>query len=276
MNTLRDLGIFVGIPQDSGEYGAPQPPIGLRLVAKLLAPAAPAGLGGSVRAMLSLVKTLSPIALDARLLDPDGGEEPFSPAIRIAASPGLVTSTRIHFIQSGKEFAPSQNYGAGGGDFSPIQLGPGAWTIAVRRAGIGHTGYVRLEKSFNVTVRSTPVDMPIDLTPPSIMVKASGSLKAITYVVTGSGFLRNQPDNRDGVAVRVVNGPNPQDWLMLFTGSNRDGQINLTTEALDTTIIPRDAAGEVKIVFTATDKRKNPNSVPRNEPLWSNAISFLY
>ena len=61
--------------------------------------------------------------------------------------------------------------------------------------------------------------MPINLTPPSIMVKASGSLKARTYVVTGSGFLPDQPDSYEGVTIRVVNGPNPQDWLMLFTGS---------------------------------------------------------
>ena len=51
--------------------------------------------------------------------------------------------TRSHFIQSGREFAPSPNVGAAGGDFSPTQLGPGKWESVVRRAGISNTGYTR-------------------------------------------------------------------------------------------------------------------------------------
>jgi len=51
--------------------------------------------------------------------------------------------TRSHFIQSGREFAPSPNFGAAGRDFSLTQLGPGKWEIVVRRAGISNTGYTR-------------------------------------------------------------------------------------------------------------------------------------
>lgn len=163
MQTLRELGIFVGIPENSDESPSSQP-IGLRLIGKLLglAPDAPAGVGASMQAMLGLVKTLPPISLDAQLVNPDGGEQPYLPTIRIAPSAGLIISTRLHFFRNGMESSPSENSGAAGTDIAPNDLDPGAWTITVRRAGISDKGYVRLEHSLNAIVRQSPDDIHLE------------------------------------------------------------------------------------------------------------------
>lgn len=150
MRTLREIGVFVGIPEDSPEFGAPSN-IGLRLAGDLLAPTSPAAQNRSLLGINDLIGMLSPISLDAALLDSDG-VEPFQPVIRIAPSQGLVISTHVLFIISGQLLYYSPNYGAAGGDVTPTQLGPGQWDIVVRRSGIGSGGYQRLEKSFGATV----------------------------------------------------------------------------------------------------------------------------
>ncbi len=273
MRTLRELGEFVGIPQDSGEFGPPIPPIGLRLVSKLLTPVSTPQQRASMKAMIALLRTLPPIALEAQLLNP-GGKEPYTPVVRVNSSPGLVISTRFHFIESGREFAPSQNFGAAGGDFSPTQLPPGQWEIVVRRNGISSAGYTRLSKAFRTTVtRDEPPPPP---TRPSIQVVHSGPAHAVVFVVTGTGFLPDQPASRDGITVRAVDGVNLQDWQMLYTGSDHNGTIRLETGPLDTRLLQRNALHQAKVSFSATDKRKDPNSIPANEPLWSNVICFTF
>jgi hypothetical protein len=277
MRTLRELGEFVGIPQDSGEFGSPIPPIGLRLVSNLLAPVSTAQQRSSMRAMIDIVQILPPIGLEAQLLNP-GGRESYTPIIRVTSSSGLVISTRIHFIQSGREFAPSQNFGAAGGDFSPTSLGPGQWEIVVRRAGISNTGYTRLSKSFSTTVtRDEPPPAPPPQTRPSILVERNGPISAVRFTVTGTKFLPNRPSTSQGITVRAVDAVSLQDWVMLFTGSDSSGSmIPLTTSPLDTRLLARNSAGLATISFSATDKRRDPSSVPANEPLWSNVISFTY
>lgn len=276
MHTLRELGEFVGIPQDSGEFGSPIPPIGLRLIGKLLAPVSTAQQRASMRAMIALVRTLPPISLEAQLLNP-GGQEPYAPVIRVNTSPGLVTSTRFHYIESGREFAPSRNFGAAGGDFSPTTLSPGQWEIVVRRAGISNTGYTRLSKSFRATVtRGEHPAPPTPQIPPNISVTHSGPANAVKFVVIGTGFLPNQPAGPNGITVRAVNGVDLQNWIMLFTSSDSDGKIRLETNPLDTRLLPRNALGLAMVHFSATDKRKDPHSVPANEPLWSNVVSFTF
>jgi hypothetical protein len=64
MRTLRELGEFVGIPQDSGEFGSPIPPIGLRLVSNLLAPVSTAQQRSSMRAMIGLHKAVQVLQHD--------------------------------------------------------------------------------------------------------------------------------------------------------------------------------------------------------------------
>jgi hypothetical protein len=76
--------------------------------------------------------------------------------------------------------------------------------------------------------------------------------------------------------VRVVDGVNFQDWVMLFTGSDSSGKIRLEANPLDTRLLTRNSLGLAVVNFSAADKRKDPNSVPANEPLWSNVISFTF
>jgi len=278
MRTLRELGEFVGIPQDSAEFGSPIPPIGLRLVGKLLTPVSTAQQRASMRAMIALLPTLPPISLGAQLLNA-GGREPYAPVVRVTSSPGLVISTRIHFIESGREFPPSQNFGAAGGDFSPTQLAPGQWEIVVRRAGISNAGYTRLSKSFRTTVTRAEESAPPTPPPqtrPNISVARNGPADAVIFVVTGTQFLPNQPAGPRGITVRVVDGVNFQDWVMLFTGSDSGGGIRLETNPLDTRLLARNSLGLATVHISATDERRDPNSVPANEPLWSNVTSFTF
>jgi hypothetical protein len=190
-----------------------------------------------------------------------------------------VISTRIHFIQVGdREFPSSRNFGAAGGDFSPTTLGPGQWEIVIRRTGISNTGYTRLSKSFRTIVRQNeppPQPLPPQASP-NISVEHSGPADAVGFVVTGTGFLPNQPSSLDGITVRVVDGVSLQNWVMLFTGSDSGGRIRLETNPLDTRLLARNSLGLATVSFSATDKRRNPNSVPANEPLWSNVISFTF
>ncbi len=274
MNTLRELGEFVGIPQDSGEYGAPIPPIGLRLVSKLLAPVSTAEQRASMRAMISLIPTLPPVGLEAQLLSPGSGKEPYVVDIRVSSTTALVISTRVCPILSGQEFPGSQNYGSKEGSYSTT-LAPGQWDLLVKRAGISAAGYTKLSKSFRVTVvRDEPLPPQ---SRPHIKVDHEGPANATRFVVTGSGFLLNQAaEGQYAITVRIVNRPNVQDWLMIRTGSDADGKIHLETDALDMGSLPRNAADQAILNFSATDKRKDPNSTPANEPLWSNTTTFTW
>jgi hypothetical protein len=135
-----------------------------------------------------------------------------------------------------------------------------------------------LSKSFRATVTRAehPPDVPPP-TPPHISVERSGPANAVRFVVTGTNFLKNQPPppSPDCITVRVVGVP-LQDWAMLYTGSDSDGKIRLETNTLDTRLLNRNALGQASITFSATDKRRDPNSVPANEPLWSNPVSFTF
>ena len=108
------------------------------------------------------------------------------------------------------------------------------------------------------------------------MVEHSGPANAVRFVVNGTGFLPDQPSTRDGITVRAVDGVSLQDWVMLFTSSDHDGRIHLETNPLDTRLLPRNSVGQAKVSFSATDKRRDPSSVPANEPLWSNTVSFTF
>jgi hypothetical protein len=224
--------------------------------------------------MISLIPTLSPVGLEAQLLSPESGKEPYVVDIRVSSTTALAISTRVHPILSGQEFPGSQNYGSKEGNYSTT-LAPGQWDLIVKRAGISNTGYTKLAKSFRVTVvRDEP---PPPQTRPYIRVDREGPATATRFVVTGSGFLINQPvGGQYAITVRIVNGANVQDWLMLRTGSDSDGKIHLETDALDMGSLPRNAADQATLNFSATDKRKDPNSTPGNQPLWSNTVTFTW
>src|SRR6516225_5980214 len=207
MRTLRDVGVFVGIPEDSPDYGYPTN-ISLRVAGNLLESVSPGPQNRSLRGIDGLIDGLGPITLEASLLS-SRGVEPFDAVIRIVASPGCVIHTHIFYDQNGQFPFESTDYGAAGGDFDPTTLGPGTWNIVVRRTGITDTGFERLEKSFTALVSRHPSPPPPPPPPPvrpHIDVTQSGPVSAVKYQVTGSGFLPNQPNSSQGVAVRAVDG----------------------------------------------------------------------
>lgn len=276
MRTLREIGEFVGIPQDSPERGEPSP-IGLRLVGQLLTPVTDAAQRSSMRRINEVLDRLVPIELEAELLNPSG-TEPHRPVFRVQGSAGCVISTRILYSHAGQLMTISENFGPAEGDFSSANITPGLWDLEVRRAGIGSGGFVRLSKIFRATVserQSPPVPQPSPV-PPVIAVSHSGPPNAVVFEVTGSGFLASQPAGPQGITVRFVDGVNLQSWVMLFTGSDASGTIRLVTPPLDTSRLPRNALGQASVHVSATDKRPDPASTPANEPLWSNTISFTF
>jgi hypothetical protein len=175
--------------------------------------------------------------------------------------------------------AVSDNLGAAARDFGVLQLSRGQWDVEVRRSGIGSGGYVRLSKTFRATVSAPaapPPPPPPRPVPPVMTVSHSGPLNAVVFNVSGTGFLASQPAGPQGITVRFVDGVDVQSWVMLFTGSDANGAVRLTTGPLDATVLRRNAFGQALVHVSATDSRRDPTSVPANEPLWSNTVAFQF
>ena len=81
MRTLREIGNFIGIPQDSGEFGFHQP-IGLRLSGELVKPVSSSGQQRTSMALINLLSSRSPN--EAQLRSAAVGTEPYEPVIRIS------------------------------------------------------------------------------------------------------------------------------------------------------------------------------------------------
>jgi hypothetical protein len=191
MNTLREIGNFVGIPQGSLEvarWGGPRI-VTLRkvslLVTKRERPA-------SMRAIIQALQNLTPITLETQIVGSRSGEEPFEPVIRLNASGGIPWDTFIHYFQDGRAMGGSEDLGSSGGDFSPTQLGPGKWQFVVKRSGISNTGFVSLSKTLDtitVSARPTPPQPDHVLPPvvkPVISVRSNGDG---SFKVSGLGFV---------------------------------------------------------------------------------------
>jgi hypothetical protein len=126
----------------------------------------------------------------------------------------------------------------------PTQLGPGSWSVIIRRKGIDSTGYVRLERSFTcvVTAAPKPDEDPPPKPPskpasrPKIAVMDERSGRSVTLHVTGEDFLPDQPPTPQGITVRVVDAVNVQDWAMLPTGSD-EADAPSWTSVLSTSIV---------------------------------------
>jgi hypothetical protein len=186
MNTLREIGEFVGIPQGSVEvarYGGPWI-TRLRMVSLLVThrdrPA-------SMRAIIQALQNLTPITLEAQIVGSRSGEEPFEPVIRLNASGGIPWFTTIEYSVDGK--VTSYDVSSSGGDFTPTQLGPGNWQIVVSRSGISNTGFVSVNKTLDtITVPAGPIPPVVKESPPppfiSVQSNGDGSFK-----VSGSGFV---------------------------------------------------------------------------------------
>jgi hypothetical protein len=159
MNSLRDIGNFVGIPQGSASH-LNQSSIGMRLAAQLV-PTLTGNQRTSMRAMISALPNLPPVTLDAQIVGPSSGEDSFQPLIRIAPSNCAIIQTLVVSNLLGTiRFV--RDLGSASGDFKPtLPLSPGSWIIQVDRNGVGNSGFVRLPvMPFEITVRPKPGSPP--------------------------------------------------------------------------------------------------------------------
>lgn len=250
MNTLREIGEFVGIPQGSLEvarFGGP-PTTGLSIISSLVTEGRKGERLLSMQAIIQALQNLTPITLEAQIVGSQSGEEPFEPVIRLNASGGITWFTEIDHDLDGKTRGVSGDLGSAGGDFKPTQLGPGNWQLVVRRAGISNAGFVSLSKKLGtITVLARPQPRPKDpprppLVPPSISVKSNGDG---SFMVSGSKFLPNA-----AVTIRVVDSVQPLSPNLFFAVSaTSEGEI----KDFPTGKICQVAGG--RITFSAQDGR---------------------
>lgn len=162
MNTLREIGEFIGIPQgslDVARFGGP-PTTSLSMASVLVTKRKSL----SMQAIIQALQNLTPITLEAQIVGSRSGEEPFQPVIRLNASGGITWFTFIDFPEI--LFEP-KNLGTAGGDFTPTNLGPGIFQCVVRRTGISNIGFVSLNKTLGaITVSARPQPTPTPLPPP--------------------------------------------------------------------------------------------------------------
>ena len=158
MNTLREIGEFIGIPQGSLEVagiGGPRT-TSLHMASVLVTK----GERSWMQAIIQALQNLTPITLEAQIvgITPPDVQPLLEPIIRLNASGGIVWFTYIDLLGEGPGLIfgedPRSNLGAKGG-FFPITThqGPGAFQCVVRRAGISNTGFVSLRKT--LTLRTT-------------------------------------------------------------------------------------------------------------------------
>jgi len=284
MRTLREIGDFEGLPQDSPEFGAFSV-TSLRLAGLLLARGGfgDDGQRASMRGVNELLDTLVPISLQANLKTA-GGTEPIDVVVALTPSPGLILSTRITFVRAdGAVFGGDKNFGNAAGDKDLGGLGPGTYHVVVKRAGIANDGYKVLQQSFPIQVNAAPSPpaphTPRAPVPPHIAASSSGAASAVTLHVTGTGFLPSQPANNNGITIRVVDAMNPLQGFAppIFVKSDTTGAIDATLDAFDSTqLAVNPISGKTGVAVSATDSRKNPNSVSTNEPLWSNTVTIFF
>ena len=218
MDTLKEIGDFVGIPQGSLEvarYGGP-PVKSLSnvslLVTKHNRPA-------SMRAIIQTLQNLTPITLEAEIVGDRSGENNFTPKIRVNASGGITWFTIIEYFwdEHGAAYYDVDN---SGGDFAPTSLGGGSYQLVVKRAGISNTGFVSLSKTLGtitVAMPPPPPPPPPPVVKPFISVKSNGDG---SFLVSGSGFV---PKNAT-VNVLVGDGTLNQNPLN-FSVSAKDGEV---------------------------------------------------
>jgi hypothetical protein len=191
MNTLREIGTFVGIPQgslDVARFGGEQI-ITLRKVSMLVSSEKKTA---SLRALIQALKDLTPIALEAEIVGSRSGEEPFSPVVRLNASGGITWFTSIATSLGGKVIGTHDILSTSGGDFTFNTLGPGTYQLVASRSGISNSGFVSLSTTLGTISVSaapphpTPPTPPTQLPAPSISVQSNGDG---SFKVSGSGFV---------------------------------------------------------------------------------------
>jgi len=150
---------------------------------------------GSLRGLCNLVETLNtpPMTLEAQLLSSSQGVLPYELKVRIAASEGVVLSTRVLLFQAGQEVWRSRNLGSAAVDFTS-QLAATAYDVVVRRSGLDNDGYRRLEKSLGAVFVTIAVPRGSG---------GSGSSGAVAHpTISVLSVLPNQQDNGYNIRIR--------------------------------------------------------------------------
>ncbi len=280
MNTLRELINFVGLPQGSlasarHQYSG-QWTMGLHNVNLLVRRGAKPA---SMRNIIQVLQNLTPITLEAEIVGNRSGEEPFDPMIRVNPSGGITWFTTIEYNRNGNPFF--HDVDNSGGDFRPTQLGPGSYQLTATRSGISNTGFVSLKQPLGTITVSAwqPPPRPQEPQhslpePPKIEVTFSGSIEHARFHVTGSGFLKNRPNNRNGVAIKVVDVYAAQgigrETRHEFTGSSENGTIDHVVEGDLSGLTVNMNIRRATIAISATDGR--PNQDDRTGFLWSEPV----
>jgi hypothetical protein len=200
MDTLRELGTFVGIPQGSA-YRRSVFETALRLTGDLVS-LLDERERISMRIMSVALEKLPPVTLDAVLVSPNTGMEPFVLRIDVQPTGTAILETFVDFKEANGTLNSTEMKGDGG-SFS-VTIPSGKWAVSVRCSGIGHTGFVKLERSFLVDVAPESLrkeEPPEVASPPPAQPLApvtctvtldgirpgSGGIEGI--VVAGHGFL---------------------------------------------------------------------------------------
>lgn len=265
MNTLRQAGNFVGIPDGAMEvarFGGSRD-VTLGHISSLIDVQHPENRPRSLGAVIRALQNLPALTLDAELLSETTGEEPYQLEIRLNPSAAIIWHTTVVAFLDGRPF-PSRELGAAGGDVRPTQLGPGAWDITVERSGIGSDGMTVLTKAIgHIVVRAKQVAKPPPPppVPPVINVRSKGDG---SFVVTGEQFVGGAV-----VAIRVVRSDHPLDAgasVVLTSTASASGELaEFPTGNLCAQLPPGD-----RLSFSANDGRLDQS----NHDLTSNTVTI--
>lgn len=198
MNSLRELCEFAGISRGAMEVAYRTGPgrNGLRDVGLLVDRGSPSKKvsPASMRAIVTALKNLPLITLEADIAGPRTGQEPLSVDVRVNVSEELVWDTTIYLYSAGGEsilnaisIEQTESKLKHG-----IHLGPGQMQLIVERNGISTTGFVALKQDLgSVVVHGKPIEPepivePPPPQPPIISVESSGDG---SFKVSGSGFV---------------------------------------------------------------------------------------
>ena len=216
----------------------------------------------------------APMTLDVRV-DQTSNTIPLQVGLHIGASEGIVTETNWSMTKSGVPVPQVGDSIPAGIAFDRIIAidQPGSFQITVNRTGfMTADGLSTLTKHFNINAQQRPDRPPPPPPPPprpTIQVTFSGSITDARFEVTGRDFLRDRPNNNQGVAIRVVDANVAIETRREFTSSTSEGKIHkVITGDLSGLVV--NAAGVATIAFSATDGRPDGNDATGF--LWSNTV----
>lgn len=150
MQSLAELGEFLGIPAGSLELAriGGSPDISLDSARSLVTwiPREQR----SLRAMIDGVRQLPEVTLTAELTGPRSGGSPLVTEIAVSPAPIGTWWTTLRYEQAGRPMTATE-LRPEGGRVRTDPLGPGAWTLAVERAGLGPSGPAARRVEIRVT-----------------------------------------------------------------------------------------------------------------------------